>query len=204
MTLHEEITAELERIREGWCDPEKGIAIAEKVMQEDCKTCVEIGVFAGKSLISAAIGLSKKGDGIIYGVDSWQVSDCLVDVPEADAREWWSHVVNLEGIYNMFIGNIHASGMAKHIRVLRMTSLDASKVIPSPIDFLHIDGTHSEWSSTSDVCLWLPKIRSGGIVLLDDSNWNSTQTAVRFTEKWCDRLETITGKESTSTFFRKR
>lgn len=203
MTLAEEITVQLERIREGWCSPEKGIAIAETVIREQCKVCCEIGVFAGKSLISTAIGLSKIGEGVVYGIDSWQSQDALVDETDEAAREWWSKTVDLEEIYRQFLGNVQASGVARHIRILRMTSLEASKVVPSPIDFLHVDGQHSEWASTSDVCLYLPKVRSGGIVVMDDSNWATTQTAIRFVQKWCDKIQTIEAKESTSTFFRK-
>lgn len=204
MTLSEEITLQLERIREGWCGPSKGIAIAETVISEQCKRCVEIGVFAGKSLIATAIGLSKTGEGVVYGVDPWKASDCLIDESDEAAREWWSKVVDLEEIYRQFLGNVHASGVTRFIQILRMTSLEASNVVRGPIDMAHIDGTHSEWSSTSDVCLWIPKVRPGGIVILDDSDWGSTQTAVRFAKKFCDEVQTIKGDESTCTFFKKR
>jgi len=203
MTLQEQVTAALERIREGWCDPAKGIAIAETVIREGCNTCVEIGVFAGKSLIATAIGLSHQGKGVVYGIDSWQASDSLVDAVDDVARNWWS-TIDIEDIYRQLLGNVAVSGVAKHICILRMTSFDASKVVSRPIDLLHVDGHHSEWSSTSDVVLWLPKVRPGGIVLMDDVNWPSTQTAIKFVEKWCDKIKTIEGKESTSSFYRKR
>lgn len=203
MTLSEEITQQLERIREGWCGPAKGVAIAETIIREQSKVCVEIGVFAGKSLLSAAIGLKHLGDGVIYGIDSWDTGDSLVDVEQAN-RDWWSKNVDLEMIYQQFLNSLGQSEVTRFVRVLRMTSLEASKIVPSPIDLLHVDASHSEWSSTSDVCLWVPKVRSGGIVIMDDSDWSSTQTAVRFVEKWADKGDTIKGKESTSTFYRKR
>lgn len=203
MTYQEQIVKELERIREGWCSPEKATAIAETIIRERTETFIEIGVFAGKSLIAAAIGMNQLGVGSAYGIDSWQASDSTIDV-EPENAAWWSNNVNLMDIYSQCLRNVHESGLAKYIRILMMTSAEASKIIRSPVDFLHIDGSHSEWSSTSDVCLWMPKVKKGGIVLMDDSDWPSTQTAVRFTLKWCDQLETIAGKESTCTFFRKR
>lgn len=203
MTLAEEITSQLERIREGWCSPEKGIAIAETIIREQCKVCCEVGVFAGKSLLSAAIGLKQLNDGVIYGIDSWSTNDCLVDVSQENA-DWWAKNVDLEMIYTQFINNLGQSGVARFVRVLRMSSLEAAKVVPSPIDLAHIDGSHSEWASTTDVCLWVPKVKPGGVVILDDSNWSSTQTAVRFTEKFCEKIQTIEAKESTSSFYRKR
>ncbi len=85
-----------------------------------------------------------------------------------------------------------------------MTSMDAAWVVSGPLDYFHLDGCHSEWSSTTDVVLWVPKVKSGGIVVLDDYNWPSTQTAVRFVEKWCDKIEVTETKDSAYAFFRKR
>ena len=85
-----------------------------------------------------------------------------------------------------------------------MSSLEAVKVAKGELDMLHIDGCHSEWSSTTDVCLWLPMVRQGGLICMDDVNWPSTQTAVRFVEKWCDKIEMLDTPESVCGFFRKR
>lgn len=201
-TVEAEIRALLSRCA-GWCDPVKGIALANLVLANRPAACVEVGVFAGKSLLSAAIGLREAGAGIIYGIDSWSTSDCIVDVPAAD-NEWWSKL-DIESIYREFLGHLHESQLSRFVRVLRMSSLEASKVVPSPIQFLHIDGCHSEWSSTSDVCLWLPRVASGGVVVMDDVNWESTQTAVRFVRKWCEPVNALWNTpESVFGVFRKR
>lgn len=202
MSLKNKITHQLSGM-DGWCDPAKAIRMAEYVLQDKPMVCVEIGVFAGKSALATAFALQESGQGKLYAVDSWATSDCLVDVPQADA-DWWKNNVNLDDMLKQFTNCILKSGTEQVITIVRQPSSEAVKIITEPIDMLHIDGCHSEWSSTSDVCYWLPKVKSGGLVVMDDVNWPGTQTAVRFIEKFCNRLETLSSKESTCAFFRKR
>jgi len=54
------------------------------------------------------------------------------------------------------------------------------------IDFLHIDGDHREASAVSDVENWLPKVKTGGIICIDDAWWESTQKAVEMLLVECD------------------
>lgn len=202
MTLNEKILKQLDGM-DGWCDPAKAIRMAEYVLQDKPSICVEVGVFAGKSAICTAFALQEVGRGHLHAIDSWSTPDCLVDVPKEDA-EWWANNVNLDDIFKQFVGHVLKSGTETIITVNRSSSTDAARQFGHQIDMIHIDGCHSEWSSTTDVCLWLPKVKAGGLVVMDDVNWPGTQTAVRFVEKFCDRLETLTAKESTCAFFRKR
>lgn len=193
----------------GWCDPKKMEALIDLVLKEKSDVCLEIGVFSGKSLLSMAFGLREKHTrhpaqphGIVYGVDSWSVPDCLIDTSPEDAK-WWSQNVNLEDIYAECLQHIVETKLSRYIRLLRMSSLEAVKIAPM-LDLLHVDGCHSEWSSTSDITLWLPHLRPGGILVLDDVNWPSTQTCVRFAKKLCDEIGVTTSKESVFGVYRKR
>jgi hypothetical protein len=56
---------------EGWCSKEKACAFIDLVLQEKPQTCVEIGVFGGKSLLPVAMALKSLGQGIVIGVDPW-------------------------------------------------------------------------------------------------------------------------------------
>lgn len=199
MDLYETIKNHL-KTSSGWCDPIKAIALADLVMANRPAACAEIGVFAGKSALSIAFGLrarattSPASSGVLYAIDSWSAPDSLVDTSPEDAK-WWSNNVNLDAIYEEFIGHLHTTGLGRYVRVLRMASIDAAKLV-GPLDLLHIDGCHSEWSSTSDVTLWLPKLRVGGTLVMDDVNWPSTQTAVRFARKFCDEVRVVNSPES--------
>jgi hypothetical protein len=189
----------------GWCDPAKGIALAELVMLNTPDVCVEVGVFAGKSLLSTAIGLREVGGGLVYGVDSWATSDNTPPDESKEGVDWWAKV-DLEKIYQEFQGHIHKTGLGNFIRTIRMSSQEAARnsCIPLEIDMLHIDGCHSEWSSTSDVVLWLPRLRPGGIVIMDDANWESTQTAIRFVKKFCTEMSVSHAQESVWGIYKKR
>lgn len=202
MSYQDDIREQLKSMS-GWCDPLKGIALANFVISEKCNTCLEIGVFSGKSLISMAFGLRELGRGTVHGIDAWEIPECVVDVDAKDA-EWWSKNVDLPAIYEECIGHIHNTGLGRYVTLHRVSSLTAAKYLDGPFDLLHIDGCHSEWSSTSDVTLWLPRLRSGGILFMDDVNWPSTQTAIRFARKFCDEIRTETTPESVFAIFRKR
>jgi predicted O-methyltransferase YrrM len=71
------------------------------------------------------------------------------------------------------------------------------------MDMVHIDANHAEWPSTSDVVNWLPKLKVGGYLIMDDVNWDSTQTAVRFIEKRCEFVSRFDLKESCFSIYRK-
>ena len=49
----------------GWCSREKSLTIARMVLQERPKTCVEIGIFGGRSLVPCAAALRHIGAGEI-------------------------------------------------------------------------------------------------------------------------------------------
>lgn len=202
MTYQDEIREQLKSMS-GWCDPLKGIALGELVVKEKCLNCLEVGVFSGKSLISTAYGLRENGAGVIHGIDSWSTPDCLVDVAPTDAK-WWSENVKLDEIYEECLRHIHNTGLGRFITLHRTSSLIAAKYLDGPFDLLHIDGCHSEWSSTSDVTLWLPRLRPSGFLVMDDVNWESTQTAVRFAKKFCDELRVEKTPESVFSVMRKR
>lgn len=202
MTYQDEIRENLKE-SSGWCDPAKGLALAELVIKEKCLNCLEVGVFSGKSLISTAYGLRENGTGVIHGIDSWSTPDCIVDVDAKDA-EWWTKNVDLPAIYEECLRHIDNTGLGRFITLHRTSSLIAAKYLDGPFDLLHIDGCHSEWSSTSDVTLWLPRLRAGGFLVMDDVNWESTQTAVRFAKKFCDELRVEKTPESVFSVMRKR
>jgi predicted O-methyltransferase YrrM len=74
-------------------------------------------------------------------------------------------------------------------------SLDAVDLFPNEfIDFLMIDGDHSYESVKADIAAWLPKMKKGGWIGMDDFNWSGVQRAA--TEAFGDRLIVVdTGKK---------
>lgn len=58
----------------------------------------------------------------------------------------------------------------KNIELLEMTTVEASRVVPDGFDFIFIDADHQQDSIERDCDNWLPKLKSGGIVVFDDYN----------------------------------
>lgn len=203
MTTEETLLEQLSRMHGyGWCGPEKALALYRLVRDNDARVCVDVGVFAGKSCLSMAFACKEKKSGIVVAVDAWEKGLCTFDADEA-ARNWWSTNVDLELIYRKFLTEMVATETSPYIRVLRMSSWNASRFVDEPIDVLHIDGSHDEFSSSCDVCYWLPRLRVGGHVCLDDYDWASLQTAVKLTRKCCDEIQIVNTEESHSAIYRK-
>jgi predicted O-methyltransferase YrrM len=170
---------------DGWCSEKKARALCAIVAFARPNTCVEIGVFGGKSLFAIASVCYEYG-GSVHGVDPWLKDEALVAVQEAENREWWSRI-DLNVVYGKCVAALNSFGLQACCHLHRMTSEKAAPLFER-VDLLHIDGNHSETQSTLDVKLWLPKVPSGGIVVFDDVDWPTTATARSMVEQECDRL----------------
>ena len=159
----------------GGCPPEKAFAMAEYIVSENITYCVEIGVYKGRSFFPQAIALRQTG-GHIIGIDPYLKAaarekdltpqmratvDKLID--EWDTIE--TYITNLRRISAWQLGN--------SATLLRESSEVASRYLPNDIGMLHIDGNHDIEFVAKDILLYLPKIKSNGIIIMDDTDWDS-------------------------------
>ena len=184
----------------GWCDQEKGFQIGKLILDSKPQRIAEVGVFEGKSTLALAYACKLNGSGTVYAIDSWKKEDCIDDETNAN-QEWWS-TLNLDNHYEAFVGHAVRAGVVKNIQFCRMSSWDASRFLPD-VDMVHIDANHAEWPSTSDVVNWLPKLKVGGYIVMDDVNWESTQTALKFVLKRCELISRHDLYESCFAIYRK-
>lgn len=105
------------------------------------KRVVEIGVDYGWSLFHMALDFPRAE---FIGVDPY------VENPEAG--EWVAR--HVEAFQN--------------VKLLKVTSLEASKMLDGPFDLVHIDGAHDYSSVRRDFELWSPKVANGGCILFHD------------------------------------
>ena len=173
----------------GWCQPEKAIDLYDRTVELKSKLVVEIGVFGGKSLLALGLGAKKVGDCKAIGIDSWKFEDVLNEMDQTN-KEWWASQ-DLEMVYRSAGQAMHKAMLHNIVQLIRKNSVDALPNIPDSIDVLHIDGNHSEWDSTRDVLNWVPKVRSGGYIYMDDEDWETTGTAQKFLAKHCDEVRKI-------------
>jgi predicted O-methyltransferase YrrM len=184
----------------GWCDQQKGFEIAKLVLESKPQRIAEIGVFEGKSTLALAYACKLNGSGIVYAIDSWKKEDCIDDELITN-QEWWAKL-DFDGHYEAFVRHCVRVEVVRHIQFCRMSSWDASRFVPD-IDMVHIDANHAEWPSTSDVVNWLPKLKVGGYIIMDDVNWDSTQTALKFVLKRCELISRHDLAESCFAIYRK-
>ena len=184
----------------GWCDPKKATDLADLIINSKAKVIADVGVFEGKSTLAMAYACKLKGSGIVYGVDSWKKEDCIDDETSAN-QDWWS-TLDLDKHYESFVGHCVRAQVVRQIQFCRMSSWDASRFLPD-MDMVHIDANHAEWPSTSDVVNWLPKLKVGGYIVMDDVNWESTQTAIKFVLKRCEFVSRFDLAESVFAIYRK-
>lgn len=176
----------------GWCSDDKAKQIMNLLISNNSEVCVELGVFGGSSFFPIASALAFKKQGIAYAIDPWENEPCLEGYEEKtddDFYKYWSRV-NLSKIMNIFIEGMHKNGLDSVYKIMRMTSAQAYVHFEDEfIDFIHIDGNHSEQSAIFDVERWLPKVKKGGIVCFDDAWWESTQPAVKILLAQCDIMK---------------
>lgn len=166
---------------EGWCTELKASMLIDVVLLLRPQTVVEIGVFGGKSVFPMAFALKQNGHGKIYGIDPWCNADSVVGLDEID-KEWWGKVDHV-AILNGLKDKIKQFELSDQIELIRATSKGADP-IPN-IDILHIDGNHSPDSALFDVKKWVPLVKRGGVIILDDANWEQTQKAVAWMNENC-------------------
>lgn len=166
---------------DGWCSQEKMTKMVSLIMATKPKNVVEIGVFYGKSLICQALALKKNQSGKIYGIDSWDVADCLRHMIDVNSIEWWSQL-NYEEIYLQCMKNIQDCGVEHFSHIFRGNSEMTLPYINFPIDILHIDGNHEEIPACENVLMYVPKIKQGGFLWFNDANWEQSKKAIDLVE----------------------
>lgn len=178
---------------EGWCSKEKALSFIDMVLTEKPKIWVEIGVFGGSSLFPVLSAFKFLGYGTAIAIDAWDKIECIRyfdPVRDKVDLKWWGNL-NINQIHDSFQTMLKQHNLNKYCKVLRLTSETASKEVVEQIDVLYIDGNHSEIVSSLDVELYLPKVRSGGYVWINDSLWSSRQKAVELVAEVCDYASVI-------------
>ena len=177
---------------EGWCSEEKALSFIDLVLDVKPDVCVEVGVFGGSSLFPVATTLKFLNHGIIVAIDPWDKIECLKYLdPLRDQHhlQWWG-MVNMNYIYYSFKELLQKHGIEKYCQIIRETSEKAAPMVDT-IDILYLDGNHSEVVSTQDVQLYLPKVRHGGFIWMNDTLWTDRQDAIDLLLEACDVVKLI-------------
>lgn len=150
----------------GWCSIEKATALASTVIALRPAITVEIGVFAGKSLIPMAMAHKHVNFGRIIGIDPWSNVESAKNETKENA-DWWG-ALDHNRIYTDFMAALNRLGLNGVCEIIRSPS---DQVTPPPvIDLLHIDGSHTE-QAVRDARRYAANVRLGGMCFMDDISW---------------------------------
>jgi predicted O-methyltransferase YrrM len=148
---------------------------------------VEIGVFAGKSLVNAAEALKVNGHGVIYGIDPWRHEEAVKGLSPIEEDPGFWNGIDLDAVHYDCMRAIWDRGLEEYAVVIRSASQHAHQLFrTNPIDILYIDGGHSKEVSTLDVNLYVPKVKSGGYIWIDDADWSSIRKATQLLKDSCE------------------
>lgn len=192
----------------GWCFDEKRNLIHNLVKTTHSKTCVEIGVYKGSSLFSFAEVLEKIG-GKITGIDPWSFEMSKNDI-EPRSKDYEEYFYNqllkgqetFETIYNSVCNIVENNDLSKTITLIRKPSEEVFIDFENEsIDIIHIDGNHNELNASRDILLYLPLVKKGGYIMMDDSDWGSVRRSInRFLLPYCELVDDI----GTTAYFKKK
>jgi predicted O-methyltransferase YrrM len=128
---------------------------------------VEIGVWAGRSLVPMALALKALNKGKIIGIDPWDAK-ASIEGMTGENLKWWQEVDH-EKIFQQCCDWLTRAGINLFVDIHRCRSDQFQP--PPQIDILHIDGCHGEKASCYDVDKYADKVRVGGLLFMDDVLW---------------------------------
>jgi hypothetical protein len=168
----------------GWLDQKIAWGMTDLIRTMKPDVVVELGVYGGKSLIVQAAALRDNGNGKIYGIDPWRNKDVLEGLaPNEDPAFWRSH--DMARVHDGCMRAIWQNKL-ENVVIIRAPAHDARDLFAwNSIDVLYIDDGHSEKASCRDVLDYLPRVRGGGYIWIDDADWPSIRKACELLRGQC-------------------
>lgn len=146
------------------CSKEKISFLMDHILKTKPQICVEVGVFAGATLLPVAVTLKYLGGGKAYAIDAWSNDVATFNMkPHDHNRERWSQL-DLKAVYYKFKSRLYDWDVESKVKILKKTSEKAAPDV-NQIDFLHLDGDYTEEGSYNDAVLYLSKVKPGGYIL---------------------------------------
>lgn len=169
----------------GWAPENKIRDMVKLVLDTKPSLCVELGLYAGRSFLPVAWAMKQNNKGRAIGLDPYTNKACTEGWPADQDHTGWD-VNPLTPYYDELMRTAKHQGLLDWIEVIKERSMDAvGRFADAVIDILHVDANHSEMTSLRDVTDWLPKVKAGGYVWMDDLHMPTTAKAVAFLDQHC-------------------
>ena len=168
----------------GICTAPRCDAIRQCVLQSNAQLCVEIGVWKGSSLMCFAEALEVTG-GRVIGIDPYLMDAARNKIGNKKLENLVYEVLVKDqsvrdGVYENLKRTIQDHNLGDTIMLVRERSENYSACLdPESVDVLHIDGNHNEECVSRDIKQYLPLVKPGGYVVMDDVRWPPVAKAIR-------------------------
>lgn len=159
----------------GWIsERERDLYFNLAKQMEPGQTFVEIGTYGGST--PALVGLAAPAGVHIVAIDPF-----TNDTHEKGQRSRGVPEDKIETLEQLCKRNLIRAGLPD-VEIIARSSHDVGQTWDRPIDWLIIDGDHSEEGCTQDLNDFAPSVVVGGLLVIDDySEWIDVGIAVR---KW--------------------
>ncbi len=162
----------------GGASPLKVLLLAELIVTHELSRVVEIGVYRGRLFLPLGLLMSRLGRGEAVGIDPYSSDAAVQRDVEREGIDLltWPTTIDWDGMHAEVLAAISRWGMREHARLVRSSSEKvAADFASAPIDLLHVDGNHDREAVTRDVELFLPHMRDGAFLVMDDIAWPSVR-----------------------------
>lgn len=164
----------------GGCPLDKARWMADTIVAEQLACSVEIGVYKGRSFFPQALAQRHIG-GLAIGIDPYSKASAREKDLSDDLRKVVDDLIDAWDVGETYTQNlVHVLEwqLGNHALLLRETSEEAARFMPFNIGLLHIDGNHDVEYVTQDITLYLPHVKAGGLVVMDDTDWDSVRSCL--------------------------
>jgi hypothetical protein len=156
----------------------KVLLLAELIVAEELTRVVEIGVYRGRLFLPLGRLMARLGRGEMVGIDPYSAGAAVqrdVELQSIDLVRWPS-TIDWEAMYREVSDGIGRWKMGESARLIRKRGEEAAGLFAdATIDLLHVDGNHDRAAVTRDVELYMPHLRNGGYLVMDDIAWPSVR-----------------------------
>jgi len=162
----------------GGSSPLKVMLLAQLIVAEELSRIVEIGVYRGRLMLPLARVLWWLGRGEMVGIDPYSAEAAVQTDVEREGIDLtaWPSTIDWDGLHREVEGAIERLELGERARLIRKRSEEAAdEFAAAPIDMLHVDGNHDRAAVSRDLELYLPHIRPGGLLVMDDIAWPSVR-----------------------------
>jgi hypothetical protein len=183
--LRGELAAALDRVPAdfgGGSSVRKAQRLAWLICRYRLRHTVDVGVYRGRSFLPQALAHRHCTGGVAYGVDPWDAQEAQQHDQPAIAEELasWLARTDFDAIHRELSRLCDELGLGGHAVLVRATSAAAAATFAREgmrFGLVHVDGNHDAAIALADVERFVPLLRRGGLLVLDDVSWDSLQPA---------------------------